>query len=111
MKQTPTIFFLLALVFRAPADAQQLCPDGITKIGECPDEGCRKTAPDPDHQYDPELDKRKNVRSDDQQPVLRSIRWIKFTRSLVGCDFHQIALPFGRAQFFSVTFDQNYCIT
>jgi len=29
------------------------------------------------HQFDQELDKRKNIRSDDQQPVRRSIRWIK----------------------------------
>ena len=47
---------------------------GITKIADCPDEGCTRTQ---GHQFDQELDKRKNIRSDDQQPVLRSIRWIK----------------------------------
>ena len=31
----------------------------------------------PDHPYDPELNKRKNVRSDNQQPVMRTIRWMK----------------------------------
>ena len=80
MKRTLVILFLLVSVFCAPADAQPcpdtLCPDGITKIADCPDEGCAH-APDPNHPVDPELNKRKNIRSDDQQPVLRSIRWMK----------------------------------
>src|SRR5262245_20400251 len=78
MKRTFAILFLFAFVFSAPAD----CPDNpcqanITKIGECPDEGCRKSSPDPDHPYDPELNKQKNIRSDNQQSLLRSIKWIK----------------------------------
>jgi hypothetical protein len=79
MKRTLLIFFLLLPVFCAPADCpDKPCPPGINSIGDCPDEGCRKKAFDPDHPYDPELNKRKNMRSDDQQPaVLRSIRWIK----------------------------------
>ena len=82
MKRTLATLLLLPFVFCAPADAQQPCPDNpcptvITKIGDCPDEGCRQSAFDPNHPYDPELNKRKNVRSDDQQAVLRSIRWIK----------------------------------
>lgn len=78
MKRPLTIVFLLVSVFCAPADCpDKPCPPGITNIGDCPDEGCRKSPPDPDHPYDPELNKRKNLRSDDQQAVLRSIRWIK----------------------------------
>ena len=82
MKRTLATVFLLAAVFCAPADPQEPCPDKpcphkITEIGDCPDEGCRQSAFDPYHPYDPELNKRKNIRSDDQQPVLRTIRWIK----------------------------------
>ena len=82
MKQALTILFLSAFVFCAPANSQEPCPDkscpeGITSIGDCPDEGCRKKAFDPDPPYDPELNKVKNVRSDNQQSLVRSIRWIK----------------------------------
>jgi hypothetical protein len=70
MKRTLLILFLLVSVFCAPADAQP-CRDGINHITDCPDEGCG------DHEFDPELNKQKNIRSDDQQPVLRSIRWMK----------------------------------
>jgi hypothetical protein len=71
-----SVLFLLVFVFCAPAEPQQPCPespcpDGITKIADCPDEGCG------DHAFDPELNTGKNIRSDNQQPVLRSIRWIK----------------------------------
>jgi hypothetical protein len=82
MKRTLAVVFLCTAIFCAPADPQEPCPDrscpaGITKISDCPDEGCRQSAFDQDHPYDPELNKRKNIRSDDQQAVLRSIRWIK----------------------------------
>ena len=78
MKRTLPVLFLLASVFCAPADCpDNPCPTGITSILDCPDEGCRQSAFDPNHPYDAELNKRKNVRSDDQQPALRSIRWIK----------------------------------
>ena len=70
MKRTLTILFLLVSVFCAPANAQP-CPEGINNITDCPDEGCG------DHAFDPGLNKRKNIRSDDQQPTLRSIRWVK----------------------------------
>src|SRR6266498_4447287 len=70
MKRTLIILFLLVSVFCAPADAQP-CPDGINDITDCPDEGCG------DHEFDPELNKQKNIRSDDHEPVLRSIRWMK----------------------------------
>jgi hypothetical protein len=70
MKRTPVILFLLVSIFCAPAAAQP-CPQGINDITGCPDEGCG------DHAFDPELNKRKNIRSDDQAPILRSIRWMK----------------------------------
>jgi hypothetical protein len=78
MKRTLRIPFLLVSVLCAHAD----CPDNpcshhITQIGGCPDEGCRQTKFDKGHPYDAELNKRKNISSNDQQPVLRSIRWIK----------------------------------
>jgi hypothetical protein len=80
MKRTLIKLFPLFFVLCGLADAQPcpdtLCPDGITKIADCPDEGCTRT-PDPNYPVDPELNKRKNIRSDDQQPVLRSIRWMK----------------------------------
>ena len=77
MKRPLTIVFLLVSVFCAPADPPCVttpCTDGIHNIADCPDEGCTRSE---GHQFDQELDKRKNVRSDDQQAVLRSIRWMK----------------------------------
>ena len=83
MKRILPILFLLLFVFCAPADPPCVdtdCPKDqngrwtITKIADCPDEGCTRSE---GHQFDQELDKRKNIRSDDQQPVLRSIRWMK----------------------------------
>jgi hypothetical protein len=78
LKGTLTSIFLFAFVFCALGDCQDNpCPTGIMSILDCPDEGCRQSAFDPNHPYDAELNKRKNIRSDDQQPVLRSIRWMK----------------------------------
>jgi hypothetical protein len=45
------------------------CSD-IEVISDCPDEGCGPN-------LDPELNKRKNIRFDDQEPVMRSISWMK----------------------------------
>jgi hypothetical protein len=70
VKRILIIPFLLSFVFYAPGDAQP-CPEGINHITDCPDEGCG------DHPFDPELNKRKNIRSDDQQATLRSIRRVK----------------------------------
>ena len=80
MKRILPILFLSLFVFCAPANPQQPCPDrpcpkGIADVAHCPDEGCGP--PDPDHPCDPELNKRKNIRSDDEQSVLRSIQWMK----------------------------------
>jgi hypothetical protein len=77
MKRILPILFLLLFVFCAPADTPCVttpCAESIKKIEDCPDEGCTRKE---GHQFDQELDKRKNIRSDDQQPVLRSIRWMK----------------------------------
>lgn len=80
MKQTLPLLFLVASVFCAPADCvDTLCPQDenkhwtITKIGDCDDPCTRKK----NHDFDPELDKRKNIWWDNQEPVLRSIQWIK----------------------------------
>lgn len=69
LRSVITLFTVLFAV-SAIVEGQQ-CADSIDDITECPDEGCG------DHEFDPELNKRKNIRSDDQQPVLRSIRWMK----------------------------------
>jgi hypothetical protein len=77
-----TLFFLLVSIFCAPADPPCVttgCPDNVTKIADCPDEGCTRIE---GHQFDQQLDKLKNIRSDDQQPVLRSIRWIAAATTL-----------------------------
>jgi hypothetical protein len=83
MNRNMKLFFFLLFVFCRPAYAGCVdtdCPkkqDGTWKIqhfGDCPDEGCTRTK---HHKFDPELNKLKNIRSDDQQPVLRSIRWMK----------------------------------
>jgi hypothetical protein len=77
MKRPLTLLFLLIPVFCASADPPCVttpCAENINKIADCPDEGCTRTE---GHKFDQELDKRKNIQSDDQQPILRSIRWIK----------------------------------
>jgi hypothetical protein len=77
MKRILPILFLLLFVFCAPADPPCVttpCGENINKIADCPDEGCTRSE---GHKFDQELDKRKNIQSDDQQAVLRSIRWIK----------------------------------
>ena len=73
MKLSLPMFFLLLRVFCAPADCVNTpCPQDenkhwiITEIGDCHDPCTRKK----DHEFDPELDKRKNICSDDQQPAV-----------------------------------------
>jgi len=51
---------------------------GVTRIGDCPQEGC----PDPDPaqpaaRYDKELNIQKNRRSDPQTPVKQTIAWLR----------------------------------
>lgn len=45
------------------------CPD-VKSISECPDEGCGPS-------FDEKLNKKKNIRSDEQQSIMRTIGWIK----------------------------------
>ncbi len=45
------------------------CAD-VKDITDCPDEGCGAS-------YDANLNKRKNIRSDNQQAIVRSIQWMK----------------------------------
>jgi hypothetical protein len=64
-----SLIALLTIVFAVSSTPAAYCP-GVQTITDCPDEGCGPNS-------DPELNKRKNIRSDDQQPVLRSISWMK----------------------------------
>ena len=63
------IFFLLVFIFSASIDAQHPtpCPE-VNSIADCPDEGCGG---------DPELNKRKNIRTNDQQSELKTIEELK----------------------------------
>src|SRR5215831_2400555 len=77
MRRSAAIVFLLASGFCASADPPCVttpCMDGINSIADCPDEGCTRSE---GHQFDQGLDELKNIRSDDQQAVVRSIRWMK----------------------------------
>ena len=77
MKRILPVVFLSIVVFYASADppcATTPCSENVKKIADCPDDGWTRTE---GHQFDSELDKRKNIRSNDQQSILRSIRWIK----------------------------------
>jgi hypothetical protein len=73
--------FLVIFVFHSTAEAQRAhhsssrakskptpCP-GVNDITDCPDEGCGDG--------DAELNKHKNIRSDNEAPTLRSIQWMK----------------------------------
>jgi hypothetical protein len=83
MKQLSFVIFAALFTFSSAAHAQSSkptpCP-GINDITDCPDEGCGQGS-------DPELNKRKNIRSDDQAPTLRSIQWMKELKSPPKADF------------------------
>jgi hypothetical protein len=55
----------------APATTD--CPD-VKDISTCPDQGCGGN-------YDPKLNKRKNIRSDGQVPIDETIQWMKGLRN------------------------------
>ena|SRR5262249_25330494 len=88
MKPTRGIVFLLLPVFCSAADPKSganpqctstPCPKKVlqtNKIADCPDAGCTQTE---GHKFDPELDKLKNIRSDERKPDLQSFEWIKAT--------------------------------
>ena len=77
------VLFLALAVFSSAAEAQRAkptqCP-GVNDITDCPDEGCGQGS-------DPELNKRKNIRSDEQPSTLRSIQWMKKLKSPPKADF------------------------
>ncbi len=75
MKRSWIALLLLAVAFPAIANAQpqpkkKPKPPCRLKLADCPDEGC-------DDKFDPNLNRRKNIRSDDQAPTLRSLTWMK----------------------------------
>jgi len=80
MKPTLGILFLLFPVFCSAADphcTSTPCPQKVLQtknIADCPDAGCTQTK---GHKFDPELDKLKNIRSDERKPDLQSFEWIK----------------------------------
>lgn len=76
---------LFAFLFNSTVDARQHrrgrtrvttavsdCAPKIKTIRDCPPEGCGAQG-----RYDPNLNRRKNIRSDDHSATLRSIAWIK----------------------------------
>ncbi len=81
MKRSLIAFFIAVFVLSLPAEAQRShrrssrakataatpCP-GVSAITDCADEGCGG---------DPELNKHKNIRSDEQASTLQSIAWMK----------------------------------
>ncbi len=71
MKRSLIVLFAVLFAVSSTVHTQQPCSGDINDITQCTDEGCG------DHPFDPELNRRKNIRSDDQQPVLRSYRWMK----------------------------------
>jgi hypothetical protein len=54
---------------RVPRPKSTPCRN-VHKIDDCPDQGCGG-------QFDPDLNRQKNIRGDVQDPVLRSIAWMK----------------------------------
>jgi hypothetical protein len=74
MKRILTAVFLLVLAFPlvggpGPQTGKKKVPCKPS-LAECPDEGCGT-------QFDPNLNRRKNVISDDQTATLRSLTWMK----------------------------------
>jgi hypothetical protein len=76
MKRSLIALFVVAFAFSSTAEAKPKptpCP-GVFEISDCPDEGCGEG-------FDPELNKRKNIQSDDGEATLRSIQWMKDLKS------------------------------
>jgi hypothetical protein len=78
MKRLLILLVLSLLALSSTAYSQQRpkakksptpCP-GVVTIADCPEEGCGQGS-------DPELNKRKNIRADPQQPALKTIEWMK----------------------------------
>lgn len=70
MKRSLVALFLLFLAFPlvgGPGPQDPPCP---TSLAACPDEGCGK-------KFDPNLNRRKNIISDNQTATLRTLTWMK----------------------------------
>src|SRR5262249_31395099 len=86
MKPTLGTLFLLLPVFCFAAEPHSAanpqctstpCPKKVMEtldIGDCPDAGCTQTK---GHPFDPQLDKLKNIRSDERKSDLQSFESIK----------------------------------
>ncbi len=75
MKRSWIAVLFLAIAFPAMASAQanankRLKPPCKPTLADCPDEGCGS-------QFDPSLNRRKNIRSDDQAATMRTLTWMK----------------------------------
>ena len=75
MKRSLIAVLLLAIAFPAMVSAQpqggkKLKPPCKPTLADCPDEGCGS-------QFDPNLNRRKNIRSDDQAATIRTLTWMK----------------------------------
>jgi hypothetical protein len=85
MKRSLTALLFIVFVFCSIGDAQRRrrkstparrsvpasnCPHTLRDINDCPDEGCGAD-------FDANLNLRKNIRTDNQEPVTRTLRWMK----------------------------------
>ena len=75
MRRLLAALLLLAIAFATPANTQprpkkKVKPPCQPTLKDCPDEGCRTS-------FDPNLNRRKNIRSDDQSSSLRTLAWMK----------------------------------
>src|SRR6266545_4791638 len=85
MQRIPLVLLVLTFVFSLTVDAQQRrqgrtrvrtlvsdCAPKIKTIRDCPPEGCGKRG-----RYDPNLNRRKNIRFDNHRTTVQSIAWMK----------------------------------
>ena len=73
MHRTVLAFLLIVLVFPSTVSPQPKPKKKVPcapSLAACPDQGCGTN-------FDPELNKRKNVRSDNQTPTPRTLAWMK----------------------------------
>jgi hypothetical protein len=59
-----------AMVSPQQKATQKLKPPCAASLADCPDQGCGTS-------FDPELNKRKNIRSDNRAPTMRTLAWMK----------------------------------
>jgi len=71
MKRTLIVVVLALAVFLLPARGQEKTPPCRADIGHCPREGCS-----PDNHHDPELNKVKNIKSNNEPAEDRTLTWM-----------------------------------